>query len=154
MIKKKEHLIQFNFFNLAMFFKKKKIQFNFFLFEDLIKNEKKFESNLFRYLRIKKYNKKFLKDKSYKIINSNNYLHKYLISISFWFRSQKSFNILNLLNFINKIICRIYRDQKIKNFNITKEQKKFINSYYYKSNLKLDNLISIKKFYRKDKNVD
>ena len=54
-----------------MFFKKKKIQFNFFLFEDLIKNEKKFESDLFRYLRIKKYNKKFLKDKSYKIINSN-----------------------------------------------------------------------------------
>ena len=154
MIKKKEHLIQFNFFNLAMFFKKKKIQFNFFLFEDLIKNEKKFESDLFRYLRIKKYNKKFLKDKSYKIINSNNYLHKYLISISFWFRSQKSFNILNLLNFINKIICRIYRDQKIKNFNITKEQKKFINSYYYKSNLKLNNLISIKKFYRKDNNVD
>lgn len=154
MIRKKEHLKQFNFFNLAIFFKKKKIQFNFFLFEDLIENEKKFESNLYRYLGIKRHNKKFFKDKSYKIINSSNYLHKYFIAISFWFRSQKLLNIFDLLSLVNKIICRIFRDQKIKNFNITREQKKFINSYYYKSNLKLKNLINIKKIYLKNKNAD
>ena len=154
MIRKKNHLKQFNFFNLAFFFKKKKIQFKFFLFEDLIENEKKFERNLFSYLGIKKNNKKFPKDKSYKIINSKNYLHKYFISISFWFRSEKSFNIILFFNFIIKIIFRIFRDQKIKNLNITKEQKKFINSYYYKSNLQLKSLINVKKIYLKNKNVD
>ena len=154
MIRKKEYLKQFDFFNLAIFFKKKKIQFNFFLFEDLVENEKKFEKNLYRYLGIKKNNKKFFKDKSYKIINSKNYLHKYFISISFWFKSQKSLNIFHFLSLINKIICRIFRDQKIKNLDITKDQKKFINSYYYKSNLKLKSLINIKKIYLKNNNVD
>lgn len=45
-------------------------------------------------------------------------------------------------------------DKKIENFKISVKQKKIIYNFYYKRNLKLNNLIDLNKIYLKNNDVD